>query len=895
MFTNKISRTGKSLVLGLLTYLAPNGKMTQTEAGSLHAAESACECGKRHFLIPEPVVNLPGKKYARDRLMDIEHVALDVVPDFKLRSVRGTMRLNAQVVGLPLVKVELDAVDMDVDAVLSEPACSDWQNTGEKLVVWFPKELAPGTAVKLNVSFATTPRHGLYFRTPEMGYPAGDTQLWTQGEPELHRHWFPCYDYPNERFTSEVRCTVPQDMQVSSNGRLLGKEPAGPGMQAWHWRQEQPHVNYLIALAAGYFHRLEAKSGDVPLALSVPPSLKETAEWAFRDTVAIMDFLQQEIGVKYPWAKYDQVYCHDFLAGGMENTSCTLMAASELFPPTVETVESVEGLDAHEMAHQWFGDLVTCRDWSHLWLNEGFASFYPMLYRHKKAGGECYQEELWHAAQRVIGSDDPRPMVWREYTDPMQQFDSRAYPKGAWVLHMLRSQLGPDLFRKGIATYLERHRNGIATSDDLQDVLEEVSGRSFDRFFDQWLHQAGLPELKAKEAWNAAEQLSSVTIEQVQKVSATVPIFHFPLPVRFILKDDFAPVTKILHITQASETFSVSLPSQPIRVDLDPGFTVLAKWQGETSLGNDKTSVAGPLHSRMRAIRALADKKNAEAVALLKKQATEDGNVSCRVEAVQTLQKHASKESTEALISLAAAEEARVRVAVTRALLASPFPEAISALQARWPEEKNPAIRPLLVSSLAMGRAQLAERVPKLLEIVQSSSWQESDAAAAMRALKGLDAREAVPIVLAKLAKEHGKFPKGLYSEALENLAFLARYEPGMPAEQRKQICQPVLDFLAEQVASPRESIRQAAVQAIGTLGDPAGAAVLSGMANATRRNTAADPLRTAAASVLAKLKAQDKGAPALENIWTELKQLKKQNEDLEAELKKMKGAKPQK
>ena len=176
-------------------------------------------------------------------------------------------------------------------------------------------------------------------------------------------------------------------MTVLSNGRLVSeeKDPA-TGLVAVHWSQEKPHANYLITLVAGYFKKIEDKHNDVPLAFYTPPSELQEAAGSFRDTKDIMAFFEEEIGVPYPWPKYDQVCVNDFVAGGMENTSCTTLTDNTLFTEATENIRDSEGLVSHEMAHQWFGDLVTCKDWSDIWLNEGFATYYETLYAGHKNG-----------------------------------------------------------------------------------------------------------------------------------------------------------------------------------------------------------------------------------------------------------------------------------------------------------------------------------------------------------------------------------------------------------------------------------------------------------------------------------------------------------------------------
>jgi aminopeptidase N len=308
-------------------------------------------CQKQQ-LMPKPTNPQPGRKFARDRYVDLLHVKLDVTPDFTQRSITATAQIRFKPIARPVTKLELDAVRLNVGKVTLEGAqLGEWHSSEQKLVLHFATPISAGVEATATIDYTVQPEHGLYFRTPGQGFKEGDTQLFTQGEAELHRHWFPCYDYPNERFTSEVICHVPEGMQVVSNGRLVNEFKDGVGLTAHHWLQDKPHVNYLVALAAGNFHKLEDKVGELPLALLVPPSEKESAELAFRDTKNILTFFQQEIGIPFPWDKYYQVYCLDFLAGGMENTSCTFEAAGLLFRSDVEDLDTLHRLDAHETAH----------------------------------------------------------------------------------------------------------------------------------------------------------------------------------------------------------------------------------------------------------------------------------------------------------------------------------------------------------------------------------------------------------------------------------------------------------------------------------------------------------------------------------------------------------------
>ncbi|MEO6035806.1 MAG: M1 family metallopeptidase, partial [Verrucomicrobiota bacterium] len=468
------------------------------------------------------------RKYAPSREVDILHLKLDVTPDFKARTISGTASFTFKPIAKPIEEFRLDGVDLSVSSVTSPEKIESYQVTEDKIIIRFAKPIEPGKETSVVLTYSAEPDEGLYFRTPEMGYKADETHLWTQGEPIEARHWYPCYDSPNEKFTSEIICHVPAGMTVLSNGKLAGEEKEGGDRIAVRWVQEKPHVTYLISLIAGYFKKVEDQYKAVPLAFYTPPSDIGEAQSSFRDTKDMMGFFEKEIGVEYPWAKYFQVVVNDFTAGGMENTSITTLTERMLFRSETENLRNSEGLVAHELAHQWFGDLLTCKDWSQLWLNEGFATFYALLYDEHKNGRDEMLYGLYGSSKRIIGvTNDVQPIVFRKFGEPMAQFNHLVYQKGSWVLHMLRSQLGAELYRRAINAYVGRHQFENVITEDLNSAIEEISGRSFDQFFDQWLYHGHFPEIEAAYSWDPGLKLAKVSIRQVQKISEEVLLFNF--------------------------------------------------------------------------------------------------------------------------------------------------------------------------------------------------------------------------------------------------------------------------------------------------------------------------------------------------------------------------------
>src|SRR5688572_231469 len=416
---------------------------------ALFADAARAELGElycRHTALAPGDASPSARKYAPSREVDILHLAIDVTPDFKERSIDGQVTVRFKPIAKPLSELRLDAVDLTVASVGSSEKLSGWHASDKQVTAVFDPPVPSDKEATVNIRYSATPKKGLYFRTPEMGYKPEDMHLWTQGEPIEARHWYPSFDAPNEKFTSEVTCRVSEEMVVLSNGKMVSQQKeSGSELKAVRWLMDKPHVNYLIALVAGKLKKIEDKYKDIPLAFYTPASQSEHAIHSFKDTKDMMGFFEKEIGIPYPWPKYDQVCVDDFGWGGMENTTLTILNTSTLHPPESEPVRSSQGLIAHELAHQWFGDLVTCKDWSHLWLNEGFATYYDALYDGHKDGPDAMRLSMHQSAKGIISQpNQTNAIVRRDWQNPEEQFSYLAYPKGAWVLHMLRSQVGPD-------------------------------------------------------------------------------------------------------------------------------------------------------------------------------------------------------------------------------------------------------------------------------------------------------------------------------------------------------------------------------------------------------------------------------------------------------------------
>jgi aminopeptidase N len=847
-------------------------------------ANAILECRKSSTFLA-PIDSPEYIKYAPDRDVQVLHLALDVTPDFKARTVQGTAVWKIKPMLKPVREIKLDAVDLNIHTVTATEKVQGWQATDKQLIITFAEPVPTDKEVSLTITWDATPAHGLYFRTPEMGYKEGDTHLFTQGEEVEAREWFPCFDSPNQKFTSEITCHLQPGMTAVSNGRLVSedKDPA-TGMVVSHWTQEKPHSTYLISLVAGFLGKIEDKYRDIPLTFYTPPSEIDVATNSFRDTKDMMGFFEEDIGVPYAWPKYAQVCVNDFVEGGMENTSCTTLTDGTLFTLDTENIRNSEGLISHEMAHQWFGDLVTCKDWGHIWLNEGFATYYETLYNGHKNGRDSMLYELYERLKSLLSiPNDTTPIVRRNFDSSHDMFGYLSYPKASYVLHMLRSQLGDDLYRRCIKTYLQRHEYGSVVTEDLRKVIEEFTGQSYDQFFDQWLYHGHYPELEVNYSWDEQAKLARVSIQQVQKLGDTVLLFRIPFKIRF--KGAFGSVDRTIDVKQKDEDFSFALDSAPTGVRLDPDFTLLAKisFHPPSSMLEAQLKDEKDVIGRLLAIEPLASRKDKATVDKLKKLLNEDPFYGVRVEAARALRAIHTDEAYDALTASMAQTDARVRrevvIGVTGFYKPAAYDLALKSLQT----EKNPDIMSFEIRSLA-GYAK-PEVHDTLIKYLNSESFRNELAGAAVGAIRTHDDPSLLPPLIEALTKRSAAFRTGGLSQGLDTVGYLARNEENKDAAR---------EFLVSHLDDKIERVQLAAMRSLGTLGDPKAIGPLEKYANAYKDS----PQRVTAARAVADLRAGRKPVDDFKNLRQEVLDLQKANRDLRKELddlkKKVDAAKAQ-
>ena len=514
-------------------------------------------------------------QYAPDRDYDLLHVKVETKVDWEAKRFTGTTHstITALRGDLKALRVHVGKA-LEVKAVRVDGMKAEFVRDDPWLVITPARSIAFGVKALVSVDYAGGNTQGSGFGSgggwhwmrPDTARP-NRIGFWTQGETGWNRQWMATWDYPNDLATSETITTVPKDWTVVGNGVPVSDRVEGT-TRTVHWRMNQPHATYLLSLVGGPFDVKKSNWEDVPLWYVVPKGKGDWIEPSFSDTPDMLAFFSRITGVRYPWPKYAQNAMFDF-GGGMENVSSTTLGEGALTDGK-DGWRNMASLNAHELAHQWFGDLVTCKDWGTVWLNESFATFFQALYFEHSRGRNAYEREIEGDIQGYLGEARSyrRPIATVLYSDPDAMFDAHTYPKGAAVMHTLRRLLGDGPYFAGIKRYLSQHRHQPVETHDLERAFTEASGINVKPFFDQWIRKPGHPILSYGWDWDAAKREVVVTVKQEQDTADGTPVYRIATTVGVIAGDNLArrPVT----IDGTTTTVRLPAPVHPDAVVLDP-------------------------------------------------------------------------------------------------------------------------------------------------------------------------------------------------------------------------------------------------------------------------------------------------------------------------------------
>ena len=692
-------------------------------------------------------------QYAPDRPADVQHVRLDITLDFEQESISGTASTTFSVLYEEIKAVSFDAIDLHIERVtLADGKTLAYSADGKKLTVTLDRPYHYGEVFTVAVMYHAKPRTGLHFIKPAPEDPTRPLQAWTFGQPSNHSYWFPCHDAPNDRATTEILVTVPAHFMTVANGNLVGVQDNG-ATKTHHWRHDVPHAIYLVSLVVSDFAVVEASYNGKPVNYYVRPDRKDDAHYYMGKTPEMMRFFSEYTGVEYPYDKYAQTVV-ELYTGAMEHTTATTHSFMLLLDERAALDVDMVSVVAHELAHQWFGDLVTCRDWPNGWLNEGFATYFEEMWSEYDLGNDYFKHSMLNTMKGYLSEDANyrRPIVYHVYHhDGFELFDGHMYNKGAWVLHMLRHQLGDATFRRAVKAYLERYRTREVITADLERTFEEVTGRSLARFFQQWVYQGGYPAFEVNYSWDGEHAMAKLKIKQTQKVDELTPCFLTPIDLAFTVpnsdeaaKDEHTTETRTVHMRvlsgedgQVEQSFYIPLEREPVMVRFDPDGWLLKTLKFERSARMMRYQLAHDpdVLGRIEAAEALGEDGSAESMAALRTALFNDAFWGVRVAAVEALGVIGSESAQsillQALQELDASKMSRVRAAVASTLGRFQAPQ-----QAELAERSAQALRAVLekgdisyrveaAAANALGKTRIDGNVDLLAKWLERPSWMD--------------------------------------------------------------------------------------------------------------------------------------------------------------------------
>ncbi len=524
------------------------------------------------------------------KIFDLIHTKLILTPSFKDRTIQGEAFLRLHAHFHSQSSIIIDAKGMAFDTVsysldhFTGPL--KYQYDGQKLTVNFPQTVSIHDTFELKIQYTAYPYNlneeqrkfgqGSYFINSQHTNPYRHTIFWTQGEPESASCWFPTLDAPNQKCTQEITVTVPDSMRTISNGTLEKSVLHQNRTRSDYWVQDLPHSPYLFALVVGPYQKYERLWRDKSVNYYTLHSDSSNILTAFENTPKMLEFFTSAFGVDFPWDNYEQVPVYDFISGAMENTTASVFHEGLMVSPSDlnDRIWKQDLIVAHELAHHWFGNLVTPVSWSHLTLSESFASFSEVLWLEHWKGkrdadvhwrnryGQYLNEYKFHKSE---------PIVQPYYSHPIEIFDRHRYDKGSAVLHLLRQYIGDKAFFAGLKEYLSANAYGHAEISHLRLAFEKVTGEDLHWFFNQWFYNPGHPIVEITHGYNESGKEVFIRFEQTQmkNENVRVPLHKIIVNTDIIFSDTI--LQKQFILSNKIEEFKLPANKKPLAIHIDPG------------------------------------------------------------------------------------------------------------------------------------------------------------------------------------------------------------------------------------------------------------------------------------------------------------------------------------
>jgi aminopeptidase N len=724
---------------------------------------------------PQPPKQLPAARYIPSHDFDTQNIKLELRFDWEREQLIGIETITLAPLMTDLRRIELDAANMTFNSVkLSSgvPLKFEFDQSQEKLRITLDGAYQPTDVLNLVIDYHTngTPTGsaaanaggGLVFIKPAPDDPKRPRQIWSQGESEYNHYWFPCYDHPNDFTTTEIIATVEKPLMVISNGKLLSTKENKDNTRTFDWKIEQPHATYLTSIVVGEYAAVEGSYAGIPVISYVYPSELTEGKVTTLRLPDMVKFFSEKTGVKYPYAKYAQTMARDF-GGGMENISATTQTDNMIHDARTELDQTSDGLESHELAHQWFGDYVTCRSWADLWLNESFATYFQamwdehslgrddFLYRDVKGNQDAYYRD-WARGLR-------RPIVTENYANPDAVFDTYAYPRGGAVLHMLRKDLGEANWWRAINHYLTKYAHQPVSTEQFRIAIEEATGQSMDWFFDEWVYKMGHPVFRVTQAYDPAAKTLKLTVKQEQKPDPgyfypQVTLFQTPVEIEIATTSG----TRIERVTidlKEEQSFTFPVDSEPQLVNFDYGNTLIKElhFQKTTAALIYQLSHDEDVMGRMWALGQLSERRKdkstpeSEKELILKAVSSavdQDKFWGMKVEALAVVQDGGDAVKS-VLVAATKDQNARVRVRAVQALGTRKDPTLAGMYQQLLNDESYRVIR---VAAEALGQTKSESSYDSLMKLVETPSWRDNISTAGLAGLAALGDKRALDVAL---------------------------------------------------------------------------------------------------------------------------------------------------
>ncbi|MDO8366682.1 MAG: M1 family aminopeptidase [Saprospiraceae bacterium] len=538
--------------------------------------------------------------------VDLIHTRVEISFDWAKKRANGKATLTMRPWFYATDKVTLDAKNFDIQSVtFADEKLPSQKGEGQglglkydynnaQLTIHLGKTYSRTEEFKVAITYTAKPDErdsfggsaaitsdkGLYFINADGAEKDKPKQIWTQGETESNSYWMPTVDKPNERCTQEMYITVEDKYKTLSNGLLLSSKKNADGTRTDYWKMDKPHAPYLFMMAIGEYAVVKDKWRGIDVDYYVEPKFEAHARDIYPYTTEMLEFFSTKLNYTYPWSKFSQIIVRDYVSGAMENTTAVIFG--EFMQKTkrelLDDHLTNEKVVAHEMFHQWFGDLVTTESWANLTLNEGFANYSEYLWIENKYGRDAADEHLMTEQQGYFYSagDGGHPLIHFGYENREDMFDAHSYNKGGCILHMLRQQVGDEAFFAALNRYLKKNEYTEVESHELRLAFEDVTGQDLNWFFNQWFLGAGHPLLDLEYGWDVDTKKASITVTQNQDGQQVARIFDLPLEVD-IYEVSGKSRRENIRVTKRSQTFTFDCASKPALINFDATKTLLCQ------------------------------------------------------------------------------------------------------------------------------------------------------------------------------------------------------------------------------------------------------------------------------------------------------------------------------